>query len=173
MHSIAEHPFRFPEAVQAGMANRDPVATGAALLAMDAGFRAMWVKEDNCPYPMLTAPGAHDATDDQRVLREWAFLVPDSPLAIVQPAWLATIDNDDPSVLVDGVPAGTWNERTARGLHHLVTLPEPLPGKRRLAGRAGDLLTGPASYVVISPSAGRVPIDVGAPILPLDPLSQL
>jgi hypothetical protein len=94
-------------------------------------------------------------------------------LAVVQPPWLATIDIDDRSVRVEGVPAGTWSEHTTRGTHHLVTLPAPLPARRRLPGGAGDVLVGPSSYVVISPSAGRVPIDVGAPVLPIDPMSPL
>lgn len=170
---MTESPFTFSQSVRRGMAQRDPVATGVELLAMSAGFTAMWVNDDKKPYGSLTPEGVKDATRDPRVLREWSLLVPDSGLAVILPSDIACVDQDDLNKPVDGLPSGTWAEATRRGEHHLVTLPEPVVSRCQLPGGAGDFLAGPRSYVVLAPSRDRWPIDVDAPIKALDLSSTL
>jgi len=169
---VAE-PFSFSEPVQRAMAQRDPVATGMELLAMDKGFRALWVDDLKRPYGILTPGGVTDATSDPRILQEWDYLVPGSSLAIVLPGRFACIDRDDVNVAVDGIPGGTWGEATHRGEHRLVMLPTPLAAKCKLPGGAGDFLAGSSSYVVFAPSRDRWPFHMAAPVLPLDPESPL
>jgi hypothetical protein len=155
------------------MAQRDPVATGMELLAMEVGFRALWVDDTKRPYPNLTPHGVKDATCDPRVLQEWSWVVPDSALGVVLPDGLVCIDRDDRTKIVEGVPKGTWGEQTRRGDHHLVMLPLPRVGRSKLPDGAGDLIAGPAAYVVLAPSRDRWSFDLDAPVLPLAPDSAL
>lgn len=146
------------------------------MLDMNVGFRVLPVDPDTkAPLPWLTPHGVKDATDDPITLRQWMALASDSGLGLVPGSGFAVLDDDtgDLHAAIYGL-AGTWSERTRRGMHYWTRLPSGRQlRKSRLLGATGDLITGDSAYAVISPTPPYMPIDPDAPILTLPDDSPL
>lgn len=143
---------------------------------MDAGFFALPVDpETKAPLPYLTPRGLSDATDDPQTWQQWLALAPDAGSGIVPGTRFVVIDDDLGQVDAGayGV-AGTFAERTRRGIHYWAQLPGARHlRKSKLPNGAGDIITGDRAYVVVSPTPPYHPIDISAPVLTLPENSPL
>jgi hypothetical protein len=165
--------YHWPEPVKRAIVNGDTVAAGVEILKAGMGFRLVPTERDKRPIPWLSHRGVNDATDDPQTWRQYLALAPDAGLGIVPGERFAVIDDDSGSLNADtyGV-TGTYAERTRRGTHHWVRIPD---GRRARKSKIpeGDFITGRRSYVISSPTKPYAPIDLDAPILTLPEDSPL
>jgi hypothetical protein len=168
--------IHFPDPLKRAIMNGDLAGTGSELLLMKLGFRALPVDSTTkAPFGWLTPRGVLNATTDPATLRQWLALSGDASLGIVPGPQFAIVDDDTGDLDIGALGlTGSFAERTRRGVHTWARLPE---GRRlrkvRLPNGAGDLISGSAGYVLMSPSPQYRPIDIAAPILPLPTDSPL
>lgn len=168
--------IHFPDSVKRAIWNRDLPGTGSELLRMNVGFRAIPVDPmTKAPFGWLSPRGVLDATTDPATLQQWFALTGEASLGVVPGPGFAIVDDDAGDVEIGALGlAGSFAERTRRGVHTWTRLPDNRTLRKvRLPRGAGDLITGDRGYVVVSPSPRYQPIDIEAPVLALPDDSPL
>jgi hypothetical protein len=168
--------IQFPERLKTAIVNGDLTGTGSELLLMKLGFRALPVDSvTKAPFGWLTPRGVSDATSDPATLQQWFALSGDASLGIVPGPRFAIVDDDTGDLDIGALGlTGSFAERTRRGVHTWALLPDGRHLRKvRLPNGAGDLISGSAGYVLMSPSPRYQPIDMAAPILALPTDSPL